>query len=425
MNRLLEIFLVWLASNEATVSFWQTSPGSFARIQIGQQQLLQRAPSYLPQQQIVFVTPPSRQLTAESRGVSGTQFSNHIAPFVHFSAVASTPPLDPRKVHLMSTFLQTPFIAEKQGGRSRKGKRVEDNDADESKNDNVPLEKKKSERNDKQLIVDNLKEVSGLGSILKQRLRNKLKNLRSRQKHDKSSVKVFLEKSRDQEFLQDKTDGREGNFLNRLIQIVEEEEEEFEEEFDDNEKDYLIIQEEIESNEIDEGMAFFKQAGLIPDDDIKQQQKTFAFPYGNILDEEEEAVEVETKDLAQEISSLLSQLEETGDHEDTMMRKAKKIIKTKLEKFPLNFLLQDEDFIDSVFFRFAIMDLPLRPEDLEVYRGYQVNRVLRTSIRQASRQAESLLEDVTTRRGKSAEKRRSININKTRKELQKLLRIVS
>ena len=44
-----------------------------------------------------------------------------------------------------------------------------------------------------------------------------------------------------------------------------------------------------------------------------------------------------------------------------MMRKAKKIIKTKLEKFPLNFLLQDEDFIDSVFFRFAIMDLPLRP----------------------------------------------------------------
>ena len=42
---------------------------------------------------------------------------------------------------------------------------------------------------------------------------------------------------------------------------------------------------------------------------IKQQQKTFAFPYRNILDEEEEAVEVETKDLAQEISSLLSQLE--------------------------------------------------------------------------------------------------------------------
>ena len=128
-----------------------------------------------------------------------------------------------------------------------------------------------------------------------------------------------------------------------------------------------------------------------------------------------------------------------------MMRKAKKIIKTKLEKFPLNLLLQDEDFIDSVFFRFAIMDLPLRPgnvhqitlrfiqmtlnfifaEDFEVYRGYQVNRVLRTSIRQASRQAESLLEDLTTRQGKSAEKKRPININKTRKELQKLLKILS
>ena len=314
MNRFLEIFILCLASNEATVSFWQTSPGSFARIQIGQQQqqqqLLQRAPSYLPQQQVVFVTPPSPQLTAESRGVSGTQFSNHIAPFVHFSAVASTPPPDPRKVHLMSTFLQTPLIAEKEGGRSRKGKTVEEDDADESKNDKteVTLEKKKGERMDKQLIVDNLKEVSGLGSILKQHLRNKLKKLRSRQKHDKSIVKVFLEKSRDQEFLLDNTDGREGNFLNRLVQAVEEEEE-FEEEFDDNETDYLIKQEEIESNEIDEGMSFFKQAGLIPDDDIKQQQKTFSFPYRNILDEEEEAVEVETKDLAQEISSLLSQLE--------------------------------------------------------------------------------------------------------------------
>ena len=64
-------------------------------------------------------------------------------------------------------------------------------------------------------------------------------------------------------------------------------------------------------------------------------------------------------------------------------------------------------------------------EDFEVYRGYQVNRVLRTSIRQASRQAESLLEDLTTRQGKSEEKKRPININKTRKELQKLLKILS
>ena len=303
MTRRFQIFLLWIASNEATVSFWQTSPGSFARIQIGQQQhqhQVQRTPSYLPQQQSVFVTPSQPHLTAERRGVSGTQFSTNIAPFVHFSYTLA-PSLNTRKVYLN----KTPIIAGKEG-RSRKGKRVEEDDAVESMNDKtqVTLDKKKSERNDKQLIVDNLKEVSGLGSILKQHLRNKLKKLRSRQKHDESIVKGFPEKSRDQEFQQDKTDGREANFLNRLSQIAEEEEE-----FVDNEKDYSILQEDIESNKIDEGMAFFKQAGLFPDDDIKQKQKTIPFPIRNILDEEEEAVEVETKNLAQEISSLLSQLE--------------------------------------------------------------------------------------------------------------------
>ena len=60
-----------------------------------------------------------------------------------------------------------------------------------------------------------------------------------------------------------------------------------------------------------------------------------------------------------------------------------------------------------------------------MYRGYQVNRVLRSSIRQASKQAQSLLEDLTTRQGKSAQSRRTRNINKTRKELQKLLKIIS
>ena len=51
---------------------------------------------------------------------------------------------------------------------------------------------------------------------------------------------------------------------------------------------------------------------------------------------------------------------ETADHENTMMRKAKNIIKSKVNKIPLHLLLKDEDFIESVFFRFALMDFPLR-----------------------------------------------------------------
>ena len=308
------MFLSWLVISEAAVSFWQTSPGSFARIQIGggqqkqHQQQAQRVPSYLPQQQSFFVPPPPLQIA--SRSALGSQSSNQIAPFVHFSAAASPLSLNIDH-HLRSKLIQTPLSAHKEG-RSREGKRVRDeaNDAFKSNHDEVPVKKNKkneTDRNDKQLIVDNLKEVSGLGSTLKQHLRNKLEKLRSRQNQGKSIINVLLEKSKDQEFLQDKTDGRVSNFLKRLIEIVEEKEQ-FEEEFDDDdEKDYLVIQEDIVTNEIDEGMSFFKQAGLFPDDGIKQQQKTF--PFSNFLDVEKEAVQDETEDLAQEISSLLSQLE--------------------------------------------------------------------------------------------------------------------
>lgn len=55
-----------------------------------------------------------------------------------------------------------------------------------------------------------------------------------------------------------------------------------------------------------------------------------------------------------------------------MIRKAKNIIIDKLDKYPINFLLQDEEFIDSVLFRFALMDLPLRPGN--VYQTHDNKR---------------------------------------------------
>ena len=272
LNIVHGFFLLWLVISEAAVSFWQTSPGSFAKIQIGggqqkqHQQQAQRVPFYLPQQQSYFAPPP--QLIGVRRIVSGAQ-SNHIAPFVHFSAAASPPSLN-RDLQLRSKIFQTYPSANKEG-RSREGRGDRDNknDAIESKHDEVSMKKNKkneTDRNVKQLKVDKLKE-----------------------------------------FFKDKTHGKVSNFLKRVVEIVEKEEQ-FDGEFDDDdEKDYLVTQEDIVTNEIDEGMSFFKQAGLFPDDDIKQQQKTI--PFQNFLDVEKEAVENETEDLAQEISSLLSQLE--------------------------------------------------------------------------------------------------------------------
>ena len=274
LNIVHGFFLLWLVISEAAVSFWQTSPGSFAKIQIGggqqkqHQQQAQRVPFYLPQQQSYFAPPPPPQLIGVRSIVSGAQ-SNHIAPFVHFSAAASPPSLN-RDLQLRSKIFQTYPSANKEG-RSREGRGDRDNknDAIESKHDKVSMKKNKkneTDRNVKQLKVDKLKE-----------------------------------------FFKDKTHGKVSNFLKRVVEIVEKEEQ-FDGEFDDDdEKDYLVTQEDIVTNEIDEGMSFFKQAGLFPDDDIKQQQKTF--PFQNFLDVEKEAVENETEDLAQEISSLLSQLE--------------------------------------------------------------------------------------------------------------------
>ena len=68
-------------------------------------------------------------------------------------------------------------------------------------------------------------------------------------------------------------------------------------------------------------------------------------------------------------------ISENEDLEQKMIAKAETIISKKLDKLPLDKLiqvcfifkiiriyklLQDEDFIDSVFFRFATNQLPLR-----------------------------------------------------------------
>ena len=74
---------------------------------------------------------------------------------------------------------------------------------------------------------------------------------------------------------------------------------------------------------------------------------------------------------------MLKLLEIKDDFELQMMDKAEKIIKSKLRSVPLGkiiqvlrisnkeililtFTIQDRDFIDSVFFRFAMKQLPLR-----------------------------------------------------------------
>ena len=306
IKRLLGIFLFCFVTIEAAVSFWQTSPGSFARIQLGGQQQLQRHPQ-LPQQQLLSVTQPY-PLISEIRGrlvITEEELSNHLEPFVHFSSAGVNPPPPPPPPlpthnHLLNAFLQAPVIPRSSttvnGDTTRRGKRLETEADNESNDDQSQLspKKKKTDRNAKEEKEDDLSEVSGLGSILTKLLRIKLEK-------DKSNVKVLLEKSIDL----NKTDGRKSSFLDRLTRVMAEQEE-FKEEFDDIKKDFFVKKGDRVSNEIDEAMSFFKKAGLVPDDkadeirkhDIMDGKRTKQKAFFNILDEQEEAVEGETKDLA-------------------------------------------------------------------------------------------------------------------------------
>ena len=71
--------------------------------------------------------------------------------------------------------------------------------------------------------------------------------------------------------------------------------------------------------------------------------------FRNVLEEEEEAVESETKNVAEEILDLLELLEGEGEFEHKMMDKAKSIIESKLSKTPIRRLIEvRQSFSDYV-----------------------------------------------------------------------------
>ena len=54
-------------------------------------------------------------------------------------------------------------------------------------------------------------------------------------------------------------------------------------------------------------------------------------------------------------------------------------------------MFKDEDFVDSVFYRFAKMELPLRSKDIDVSTNSQVKKILLNSITKAAKQTQRLL----------------------------------
>jgi len=317
--------------------------------------------------------------------------------------------------------------------------------------------------NVRNIISNNLRTESGLNVVIKQIIRNKLKNLQEKADGEKSAVQILLDQSiRESNFL-DQTVGRSETFLDKLINVMKNEDQNTntlihqarrpkllnlsskEEEgkadnplrfFEEvglalNSNDNRVIN-EIEGEPGKENtLNFFAAAGLAGghsentadvDKDVEQEHSST----NSFLEEEINAAESETEFLANEIAEILVQLDADLGAEDQMMTKSDDMIQAKLKRFPMEMLLKDRDFIDSVFIRFALMKLPLRTQDIDVSESFQINKVLQASMAQASAETRSLLEDLRTHPLQGDDGRdRAQAIDQSRRQLQRLLNIVT
>jgi len=318
--------------------------------------------------------------------------------------------------------------------------------------------------NVRNIISNNLRTESGLNVVIKQIIRNKLKNLQEKANEEKSAVQILLDQSiREPNFL-DQTVGRSETFLDKLINVMKKEGENKKTvtqqarkpkllNFDSEEKDGkeerpLRFFEEVGlvensnqntlKNEIEEdrekeedALNFFAEAGLIRDHSENTADGNENIDHehsatNSFLEEEINAAESETEFLADEIAEILVQLDADLGAEDQMMTKSDDMIQDKLKRFPMEMLLRDRDFIDSVFTRFALMRLPLRTQDIDVSESFQINKVLQASMAQASAETRSLLEDLRTDPLQGEEGRdRAQAIDQSRRQLQRLLNIVT
>jgi len=317
--------------------------------------------------------------------------------------------------------------------------------------------------NVRNIISNNLRTESGLNVVIKQIIRNKLKNLQEKAHEDKSAVQILLDQSiREPNFL-DQTVGRSETFLDKLINVMKKEDENTNTLIQQVRKPKLLnLKSKGEEGKTDRPLRFFEEVGLVVNsnekpviNDIEEEAEeenalNFFAAAGlvggqsentadvdkdvepehsstnSFLEEEINAAESETEFLADEIAEILIQLDADLGAEDQMMTKSDDMIKAKLKRFPMKMLLKDRDFIDSVFIRFALMRLPLRTQDIDMSESFQINKVLQASMAQASAETRSLLEDLRTDPLQGDDGRdRAQAIDQSRRQLQRLLNIVT
>jgi len=148
----------------------------------------------------------------------------------------------------------------------------------------------------------------------------------------------------------------------------------------------------------------------------------------DFIAEEKETTETEAKELIDELEKLLLTLEDEANSESQIVEKTLQVIKSKLNNHSIQDLLKDSEFKDSVFYRFAVMKLPLREEDIPVAELAEIKKVVHNNIITATEETKNLLKELRKDVGGTAsndEEGRSKRIDAARKQLKKLLEIIS
>jgi len=423
---LLTILVKLVVSADGSVVFWQIAPGNFARIQRGN--MIPSIKQLEDEQKII----PNHQLSTirEQKTIQPTlgQFSNNLHPFVHFSsndALVGTP-----NNHLMNQFLQPPILKIIDDDELNLPKKQLDSIRE---NDNViPNAKINSKSKENTKATKN--SIAKLGEF--QTPKSAKKNYSLASSYLPIPVKESKNPISEDSLMKKIIKKNSGSFLERLIDVMEEEKNSVE---DEKEKSKVEGKERSgKSFEDDyfEQLRFFSDVGLfdhnLADEESVATSYEDEFEYeipsfDSILDQEEEDVIEESEVLANQIIDLVDFLKESEQFEEDQEREAKRIIQTKLRRVPLEDLIRDEDFVDSVFYRFAKMELPLRSKDIDVSTNSQVKKILLNSITKAAKQTQRLLGELRQNEFQTfkQDRKSSKTIDRTKKELQHLLRIVS
>ena len=330
---LLTILVKLVVSADGSVVFWQIAPGNFARIQRGN--MIPSIKQLEDEQKII----PNHQLSTirEQKTIQPTlgQFSNNLHPFVHFSsndALVGTP-----NNHLMNQFLQPPILKIIDDDELNLPKKQLDSIRE---NDNViPNAKINSKSKENTKATKN--SIAKLSEF--QTPKSAKKNYSLASSYLPIPVKESKNPISEDSLMKKIIKKNSGSFLERLIDVMEEEKNSVEDEkekskvegkersgksFEDDYFEQLRFFSDVglfdhnladeESDEIsfdsNEELKFFNDVGLFDHDLVDEESVATSYEdefeyeipsFDSILDQEEEDVIEESEVLANQIIDLV------------------------------------------------------------------------------------------------------------------------